>query len=215
MAHNNRGNVYQRQADYDRAIADYNQALKLQPDGGGFYSGRSYAYALKGDYDRALADANQALKLKPDSAGAYDSCGFVFAGKGDFERAIADYNEALKLIEDKGATTTDLKKQVVVTTTSDVAEIYYHRGLAYRKQNRKEQAIADFKKTLEFTKEPQMNMTLGKVLKNHRAFPTDESALKVVYLAIQTISKKWTMPIREGRPALNQFAIAYDDRFPL
>jgi putative transposase len=60
-----------------------------------------------------------------------------------------------------------------------------------------------------------MNMTLRKVLKNHRAFPTDESALKVVYLAIQNISKKWTMPIREWRPALNQFAIAYDDRFPL
>ena len=39
-----------------------------------------------------------------------------------------------------------------------------------------------------------VNMTLRKVLKNHRAFPTDESALKVVYLAIQNISKKWTMP---------------------
>jgi putative transposase len=51
-----------------------------------------------------------------------------------------------------------------------------------------------------------MNMTLRKVLKNHRAFPTDESALKVVYLAIQNISKKWTMPIRDWRPALNQFA---------
>lgn len=60
-----------------------------------------------------------------------------------------------------------------------------------------------------------MNMTLRKVLKNHRAFPTDESALKVIYLAIQNISKKWTMPIRDWRPALNQFAIAYDDRFPL
>jgi putative transposase len=60
-----------------------------------------------------------------------------------------------------------------------------------------------------------MNMTLRKVLKNHRAFPTDESALKVVYLAIQNISKKWTMPIRDWRPALNQFAIMYDNRFPL
>lgn len=60
-----------------------------------------------------------------------------------------------------------------------------------------------------------MNMTLRKVLKNHRAFPTDESVLKVVYLAIQNISKKWTMPIRDWRPALNQFAIAYEDRFPL
>jgi putative transposase len=60
-----------------------------------------------------------------------------------------------------------------------------------------------------------MNMILRKVLKNHRAFPTDESALKVVYLAIQNISKKWTMPIRDWRPALNQFAIVYEDRFPL
>lgn len=60
-----------------------------------------------------------------------------------------------------------------------------------------------------------MNMTLRKVLKNHRAFPTDESALKVIYLAIQNISKKWTMPIRDWRPALNQFAIAYEERFPL
>lgn len=60
-----------------------------------------------------------------------------------------------------------------------------------------------------------MNMTLRKVLKNRRAFPTDESELKVVYLAIQNISKKWTMPIRDWRPALNQFAIAYEDRFPL
>jgi len=60
-----------------------------------------------------------------------------------------------------------------------------------------------------------MNMTLRKALKNHRAFPTDESVLKVVYLAIQNISKKWTMPIRDWRPALNRFAIMFDDRFPI
>ena len=60
-----------------------------------------------------------------------------------------------------------------------------------------------------------MNMTLRKVLKPHRAFPTDESALKVIYLAIQNISKKWTMPIRDWKPALNRFAIEFGDRFPL
>lgn len=51
-------------------------------------------------------------------------------------------------------------------------------------------------------------MTLRKVLKNHRAFPTDESALKVVYLAIQDISKKWTVLIKDWKPALNRFVIA-------
>jgi transposase-like protein len=59
-----------------------------------------------------------------------------------------------------------------------------------------------------------MNMTLRKVLKNHRIFPTDESVLKVVYLAIQNLSKKWTMPIRDWKPALNQFATAFEGRFP-
>jgi len=59
-----------------------------------------------------------------------------------------------------------------------------------------------------------MNMTLRKVLKSHRAFPTDESALKVVYLAIHNIAKKWTMPIHNWKPALNQFAIVYSERFP-
>ncbi len=50
-----------------------------------------------------------------------------------------------------------------------------------------------------------VNMTLRKVLKNHRTFPTDESALKVVYLALQNISKKWTMPIKDWKAALNRF----------
>lgn len=60
-----------------------------------------------------------------------------------------------------------------------------------------------------------MNMTLRKVIKNHRAFPTDESALKGVYLAIHNIAKKWTMPIQNWKPALNRFAIEFGDRFPL
>lgn len=60
-----------------------------------------------------------------------------------------------------------------------------------------------------------VNMCLRKVLKNHRAFPSDDSALKVIYLAIANISKKWTMPIPNWKPALNRFAIEFGDRFPL
>jgi putative transposase len=60
-----------------------------------------------------------------------------------------------------------------------------------------------------------MNMTLRKVLRNHRSFPSDESAMKVIYLAIANISKKWTMPIRDWKAALNRFAIEFEGRFPL
>jgi len=60
-----------------------------------------------------------------------------------------------------------------------------------------------------------MNMTLRKVLRNHRSFPSDESVMKVIYLAIQNISKKWTMSIRDWKAALNRFAIEFEGRFPL
>lgn len=59
-----------------------------------------------------------------------------------------------------------------------------------------------------------MNMTLRKVLRNHRSFPTDDSALKVVFMAINNISKKWTMPIKDWKAALQRFAIEFEGRFP-
>ena len=75
---------------------------------------------------------------------------------------------------------------------------------------------ADIRKAIYTTNAIEsMNMTLRKVLRNHRSFPTDESVMKVIYLAIQNISKKWTMPIRDWKAALNRFAIEFDGRFPL
>src|SRR5512135_776548 len=59
-----------------------------------------------------------------------------------------------------------------------------------------------------------VNMTLRKVTRNHRIFPSDEAVYKVLYLAIQNITKKWTMPIRDWKPALNRLAMEFADRFP-
>lgn len=59
-----------------------------------------------------------------------------------------------------------------------------------------------------------MNMTLRKVTRNHRIFPNDEAVLKVVYLAIQNLSQKWTIPIRDWKAALNRFAIELEGRIP-
>jgi len=57
-----------------------------------------------------------------------------------------------------------------------------------------------------------LNMTIRKVSRNHRTFPNDESAMKMVYLAIRNQSKKWTMPIRNWRPALNRLMIEFEGR---
>ncbi len=59
-----------------------------------------------------------------------------------------------------------------------------------------------------------VNMTLRKVTRNHRIFPSDEAVYKVVYLAMRNIAKKWTMPIHDWKPALNRFAVEFAERFP-
>lgn len=57
-----------------------------------------------------------------------------------------------------------------------------------------------------------LNSVIRKATKRRKVFPTDGSAMKVVYLAIQAASKKWTMPIRNWKPALNRFTIDFGDR---
>ena len=57
-------------------------------------------------------------------------------------------------------------------------------------------------------------MSLRKITKNRDSFPSDEALLKLFYLALNNISKKWTMPIRDWKSALNRFGIQFEDRMP-
>jgi len=75
---------------------------------------------------------------------------------------------------------------------------------------------ADIRKVIYTTNAIEsLNRSLRKVIKTKGAFPTDASILKIFYLALENISKKWTMPIRSWKNALNQFAIKFEGRFPL
>ena len=59
-----------------------------------------------------------------------------------------------------------------------------------------------------------VNMSLRKITKNRGSFPSDEALLKLFYLALRNISRRWTMPIRDWKAALNRFTIQFDDRMP-
>lgn len=59
-----------------------------------------------------------------------------------------------------------------------------------------------------------VNMSLRKITKNRGSFPNDDALLKLFYLALKNIGKKWTMPIRDWRAALNRFTIQFEDRMP-
>ena len=57
-----------------------------------------------------------------------------------------------------------------------------------------------------------LNSVIRKAIKKRKLFPTDDSAKKVIYLAIQDASKRWTKPIRNWKLALNIFMIEFEDR---
>lgn len=59
-----------------------------------------------------------------------------------------------------------------------------------------------------------LNMSLRKITKNRGSFPSDEALTKLFYLVIRNIAKKWTMPIRDWKAALNRFTIQFEERMP-
>jgi tetratricopeptide (TPR) repeat protein len=85
-----RGHAFHDKKDYDRAIADYDQAIQLDPKDANAYVSRGLAYHGKKDYDRAIADYNQAIQLDPKDADAYFSRGLAKRRKGDNSGGDAD-----------------------------------------------------------------------------------------------------------------------------
>jgi tetratricopeptide (TPR) repeat protein len=130
QAYLSRGLIYIRfKADWDRAIADYDEALKLNPKIAGAYTGRAAANLRKGNIDRALPDLNEGLRLDPKSPGVRNVFGYYYNKKGDHERALTEVNEALRLYPQ------------YLYAFSNRGEIYESKG-EYNK------ALADFRMAL-------------------------------------------------------------------
>jgi tetratricopeptide (TPR) repeat protein len=96
-AYNNRCLALNNKRVHDRAVADCNRAIRLDPAYANAFANRGAArYAMK-DYERAIADYTQALRLDPSDAVAYNDRGNLLRSRGQDDRAIADYDAAIKL----------------------------------------------------------------------------------------------------------------------
>ena len=93
-----RGNVRYANMDYNRAIADFNEAIRLNPTAANAFNDRAIARRANGDLDGAITDYGEAIRLDPKSALPYANRGIAYRAKGEVERAIADYGEALDSI---------------------------------------------------------------------------------------------------------------------
>ena len=94
-AYFNRGNAHSARGDNQQAIADYDEAIKLDPKNASAYNNRGNARSDMGESDGALADFNEAIKYNSRYASAYFNRGNIYAAQGD-ERALKDYDAAVK-----------------------------------------------------------------------------------------------------------------------
>ena len=162
-AYETRGVAYEDKGDYDHAIPDLNESIRLNPHVAASFYSRGIAYNRKGEFDRALQDYNEAIRLKPDFESAYDAQGRSYRNKGDYDRAIQDYNNAIRLNSnyavayndrgesffhkgDYGRALQDYNEAIRRNPNQIVA--YNNRGLAYLIQNKLTAAITDFEHTI-------------------------------------------------------------------
>jgi serine/threonine protein kinase len=124
------GNACYARQQYDKAIANYTQALQLDPRYAVAYYNRGLTYDDLEQYDKAIADYDQTLQLDPRYAKAYYSRGNAYYARQQYDKAIADYNQALQL-------------------DPRYAKAYYSRGNAYYALRQYDKAIADYDQALQ------------------------------------------------------------------
>src|SRR6516162_2559739 len=95
--HYDRAVEYANKRNYDRAIADFSAAIRLNPTDPDYHNNRGSSWQLKGDYDHAIVDYNEAIRLSPEDPCPLYNRGIAWSSKDENDRAIADFNEAIRL----------------------------------------------------------------------------------------------------------------------
>ncbi|MCK1716121.1 MULTISPECIES: caspase family protein [unclassified Bradyrhizobium] len=96
-AYDLRGSAYYDRGEYDIAIADFDDALKVGPPDGTIFHNRGNAWRGKGNYTKAIADYDATIKLEPKSAFSFQNRGIAKAALGELDGALADINQAIRL----------------------------------------------------------------------------------------------------------------------
>jgi len=165
--HYNRGEQYDKNNDFVRAIEAYSEAILLDPNLAEAYFARGFMYQATGAFDMAIRDFSQAISFAPKNSGAYLARGFVFQEKGDLDRAIQDYTEAVSLGPEESAYLNRgaiyLKSGAIesairdfsqaIAINSAYAAAYKNRAIAYRELGKDELALLDEKKAKELSEQ--------------------------------------------------------------
>lgn len=110
IIHNNRGAAFYFLKQYDRAIRDYDEALRLHPQYAYAYNNRGLAYRDLTQYHRAVQDYSEAIKLNPGFVDAYGNRGWAYEVLRQKRLALNDYLAALRLRPGDKVATAGLKR---------------------------------------------------------------------------------------------------------
>lgn len=99
-SHRYRGIVYMERREYERAIEDLTESIRLDPGRPDAWNFRAGCYNRLGQYDKAIEDCSQAIRLAPRWVGPYTSRGVVWQNKREYGKAIADYQKVIELDPD-------------------------------------------------------------------------------------------------------------------
>ena len=99
-AHFNRGVAFSRTGDQDRALVDFDAALRLIPGDPQAYGMRGVVHGIKGELDAAIADFTRSIEGDPTVVDSFTNRGKALQDKGEHARAIADMDRALELQPD-------------------------------------------------------------------------------------------------------------------
>ncbi len=127
VAANDRGKAAFAKKDYDQAIVEYTEAIRIDPKYRDAYFNRGTTYHFgKRDYDRAIADYTQAIQLDPKIADSFSARGVAYFDSKQYDLAITDQTEAIRL-------------------DPNSRDAYFRRGVVYRNGKRDPtHAVADF-----------------------------------------------------------------------
>ncbi|MCP4650994.1 MAG: tetratricopeptide repeat protein [PVC group bacterium] len=164
VAYTNLGMAYYRQGKIDKAVKEYEHAIRLNPR----YAEAQYKlgiiYLEKNEHDKAIETFRKVVKLNPYDTDAYNNLGVVFTKQGLWEEAIREFKFALSVNSRSADTYNNLGivysemgmlqdavkyYQKAIDLDPQYTEAYYNLGTGYQKQGMMQKAIETYKKTID------------------------------------------------------------------
>jgi tetratricopeptide (TPR) repeat protein len=165
----NRGNAYSATGDLDKALQDYNEAIRLDPENAGAYVNRALELARRGELEPAMEDYAKAITLKPQQWEAYFNRAAQLQRQGKFGDALVDLNEVARI-------------------NPKFAGTHVNRGNIYVRQGKLDEAISDYNSALQL--EPNRTEVYSSRADAFLRQKKYRQALADLQIAVQMTSKK-------------------------